>query len=319
MNRKLVIGLDLGGTNIKGALLDRNGNILFKKEVATLAQEGPEAVALRMAGLVSEFEAAAKTDGEEVIGVGIGIPGLPDQENGDVIFAPNLGWRNVPLVKLLKKTVTVPVLLENDANVAALGEQWRGAGRGSQNMIMITIGTGIGGGLIINGGLYSGTNGNAGEIGHTVIDPAGPLCTCGRQGCLETLTSAMAMKRMAEEAVARGEKTSLAEQKEIEARDVICAAREKDPIADKIVNSVAHYLGIGIANMINLFNPDTVVIGGGVSRAGDILLNPLRDSTRKWSLDASCRVVKLALAELGNDAGCIGAGRLVLNRLGHQH
>lgn len=318
MNRELVIGLDLGGTNIKGALLDRDGNIILKREAATLAQEGPEAVTLRMAGLISEFEAAAKNNGEEVIGVGVGIPGLPDQQSGDVIFAPNLGWRNVPLVKFLKNTVTLPVVLENDANVAALGEQWRGAGRGSKNMIMITIGTGIGGGLIIGGDLYSGTNGSAGEIGHTVIDPAGPLCSCGRQGCLETLTSASAMKRMAVEAVARGEKTSLAEKKEIEAKDVICAARERDPIAAKIVSSAAHYLGIGIANMINIFNPDTVVIGGGVSGAGDILLKPLRDSTKKWSLDASYRVVKLALAELGNDAGCIGAGGLVLNRLGHQ-
>lgn len=319
MNRRLVIGLDLGGTNIKGALLDREGNIVLKKEVATLAQEGPEAVALRMAGLVSGFVAGANNNGEEVIGVGIGIPGLPDQENGNVIFAPNLRWRNVPLVKLLQKSIRVPVMLENDANVAALGEQWRGAGRGSKNMIMITIGTGIGGGLIINGKLYSGTNGSAGEIGHTVIDPAGPLCTCGRQGCLETLTSAAAMKRMAGEAVARGEKTSLAGKKEIEARDVICAAREKDPTAVKIINSAAHYLGMGIANMINLFNPDTVVIGGGVSGAGDVLLNPLRDSIKKWSLEASYRVVKLALAELGNDAGCIGAGGLVQNRLGNQH
>lgn len=313
MNGNLVIGLDLGGTSIKGALLDGEGNIISKTEVSTLAREGPEAVIHRMAGLVSEFEGEAECKGEKVIGLGIGIPGMPDQETGEVIFAPNLGWRNVPLVKLLRKTVTVPVILENDANAATLGEQWRGAGRGSNNMIMITIGTGIGGGFIFNGNLYTGTNGNAGEIGHTVIDPEGPLCTCGRRGCLETLTSATAIQKMAKEAVARGEITSLAEIKEIDTRDVISAARKKDPIAVKIVSLAANYLGIGIANMINLFNPDTIVIGGGVSRAGDILLNPLRDSTRKWSLEDSYRVVKFTLAELGNDAGCIGAARLILS------
>lgn len=312
MNQKLAIGIDLGGTNIKGALVDTQGSIHSKKEVPTPVSLGPEAVARSIAELIRDFEIQARLNGADLLGAGIGIPGLPDKDKGSVIFAPNLGWKNFNLVKVLKTTFNLPILLENDANTAALGEQWLGAGRGSANMIMITIGTGIGGGLIINGSLYTGANGSAGEIGHTVINPEGPLCNCGRRGCLETLTSAKAMVRMAKEALAEGKPTSLAGLPSLEAVDVVQHAKNGDEVALKIVNLTAHYLGIGIANLINVFNPDTVVIGGGVSKAGPILFDPLNSSVLKWSMEAPVGVVKIVPAKLGNDAGSLGAGSLVI-------
>lgn len=314
MNNELAIGLDLGGTNIKGILIDGAGNVHSKTDIATQAGDGPEAVARRMAEMISAFEEAAEKAGRKAIGVGIGIPGLPEQESGVVVFAPNLGWKNVPLLKFLRAAVSLPVIMENDANAAALGEQWLGAGRGSANMIIITIGTGIGGGLVLDGKLYTGTSGSAGEIGHTVINPQGPLCSCGSRGCLETYTSATAMIRMAREAVKQGKKTCLAAKEKIDARDIVDAAIEGDSAAAEIVSFAAKYLGIGIANMINILNPDKVVIGGGVAGAGDILFDPLISSVRKWSLKAAADAVKIVPAQLGNTAGCIGAARLVLEQ-----
>lgn len=316
MDRELAIGLDLGGTNIKGILLDSDGNIYTNTDIPTEAGDGPESVARRMAGMISVLEQAAKKAGRKATGVGIGIPGLPDQGTGDVVFAPNLGWKNVPLLKLLTTTVTLPVILENDANTAALGEQWLGAGRGSANMIMITIGTGIGGGLILNGKLYTGANGSAGEIGHTVINPQGPPCSCGRRGCLETYTSATAMIRMAREAIEQGKKTCLTSKDKIEARDIVTAALQGDETSAGIVDFAAQYLGIGIANMINILNPDKVVVGGGVAGAGDILFEPLISSVRQWSLEANVDAVKIVPAQLGNNAGCIGAASLALKQKG---
>lgn len=316
MSDRLIIGIDLGGTNIKGALLDTRGNIIVKDQAATLANAGPEAVAGRISKMISALEAAADSRGMKPVGIGVGVPGQPDPRRGTVVFAPNLRWRNVPLVDFLRRTTALPVFLENDANVAALGEQWRGAGQGSVNMVMITIGTGIGGGLILNGRLYSGTSGSAGEIGHTIIDPGGPVCSCGRRGCLETLTSATAMVRMAKEAIDRGETTELAKPENLEARDIFMSAQAGDKTAAQIVKTAAYYLGLGLGNVINMFNPDTIVIGGGVSKAGEILFAPLRENAGASALEASAKAVRIVPAELGNDAGCIGAAALVRQETG---
>ncbi|MBU7006267.1 ROK family protein [Phosphitispora fastidiosa] len=312
MNDKFVIGIDLGGTNIKGALLDLDGGIIEKREIPTLANAGPEAVAGRIAGMITELEAAVRDTGKSVAGVGIGVPGQPERSTGEVIFAPNLYWRNVPLVKYLRRYTGLPVFLENDANVAALGEQWRGAGQGSANMVMVTIGTGIGGGIVLDGRLYTGSNGAAGELGHAVIEPAGPQCSCGRRGCLETLTSATAMVRMAREALDRGVKTELSKEENLEARDIIMAAQAGDRLALDIVEKAAYYLGIGLGNIINILNPDTIVIGGGVSRAGELLFEPLCRNARANCLDCAGSIVRIVPAQLGNDAGFVGAAKLVL-------
>lgn len=309
---ELAIGIDLGGTNIKGALLDNRGNIISKREIATMAKAGPAAVADRISRVIGELERLAVDSGSRAAGIGIGVPGQPDKAKGEVVFAPNLYWRHVPLVSYLRRKSQLPVYLENDANAAALGEKWRGAGRDSQNMIMITIGTGIGGGLILGERLYSGTTGTAGEVGHTVIDPGGPQCSCGRRGCLETLTSATAMVRMAREAIDRGAVTVLAREETIEARDIVTAAAAGDHVALEIINQAAFYLGIGLANLINIFNPDTIVIGGGVSKAGPVLFDPVRRTALESALEAPGQAVRIIPAQLGNDAGCIGAGALVL-------
>lgn len=312
MTKELIIGIDLGGTNIKGALLDFEGSIIRKKEINTQAKAGPEAVAARMSQIIGELEALAAESGNKVKGIGVGVPGQPDQKAGIVVFAPNLHWRRVPLVEYLHRETDLPVFLENDANIAALGEQWHGAGRGSVNMIMITVGTGIGGALILNGRLYNGTNGSAGEVGHMVIDPAGPMCSCGRRGCLETLTSATAMIRMAQEAIDQGRQTDLARVENLEAKDIVMSAQAGDETAREIIDTAANYLGLGLGNLINLINPDTIVVGGGVSKAGGLLFDPLRRAVIAWSLEYPAKVVKIVPAELGNDAGCIGAARLVL-------
>ena len=312
MSESLIIGIDLGGTNIKGALLDRAGNILAKDRTATLANAGPEAVAGRISRLIRDLQALAVARGQKVTGIGLGVPGQLDPQNGIVVFSPNLRWHQVPIVDYLRHNTPLPIFIENDGNVAALGEQWRGAGRGSENMVMITIGTGIGGGLIINGRLYKGTNGSAGEVGHMVIDPNGPMCGCGRRGCLETLTSASAMVRMAREAIDRGLVTDLSRPENLEAKDIVRSGQAGDGVAAEIIDRAAYYLGIGLGNLINLFNPDTIVVGGGVSKAGAILFDPMRRTALAWALKAPAGVVKIVPATLGNDAGCIGAAVLVL-------
>ncbi|MDN5293590.1 MAG: glucokinase [Eubacteriales bacterium] len=312
---KFVIGLDLGGTNIKGALLDMDGHTREKIRISTLAEQGAEKVVDRMAGVVEDLIQWGNLDKSQILGVGVGVPGQLDYRAGKVKFAPNLHWRDFPLREELVRRLGVPVFLENDGNVAALGEKWAGAAREARNVLAITIGTGIGGGILVDGRIYRGSGGSAAEVGHMIMDENGPLCNCGRRGCLETLTAAPAILRQAREAIAAGRKTSLAAQKELDAKDVFIAAERGDLVAREIIERVSHYLGLAIANLINVLNPDMVVIGGGVARAGDILINPIREKALAHSLEAAAEVVRIVPAHLGNDAGCIGAGALVFQEL----
>ncbi|MDA8226992.1 MAG: ROK family glucokinase [Desulfitobacterium hafniense] len=307
-----IIGIDLGGTNIKAALLDGQGNILAKKEIPTQADEGPEGVINRMAELARDLQPSEGS----VLGVGIGIPGVLDYSNGKVIFAPNIHWRDVAAKALMEEKLGLPVYLDNDANAAALGEKWCGAARGGQNVVVITIGTGIGGGVIINGRIYRGSAGSAGEIGHTVVLEDGPQCNCGKKGCLETLTAAPAIVRMAGEAVEAGSSPGLAGLGSLEAKDVFAAAAKGDRGALDVVERAAHYLGMSIANVVNLLNPELVVIGGGVARAGEILFRPLRKRVKECALEVPAETVQVIPAQLGNDAGSVGAGAIVLEEKG---
>lgn len=307
-----VIGIDLGGTNIKGALLDFQGKIIEKYEIATLANGGPEVVANRIVQVVKILMKDRKGN---IAGMGIGVPGQPDLSSGSVVFAPNLRWRNVPLIPMLKLSLDFPMFLENDGNAAALGEKWCGAGRDAVNMVAITIGTGIGCGIIINGRLYRGSIGCAGEIAHTVVLPDGPRCNCGKRGCLETLTAAPALVRQAQEAIDGGRTTSLAAVENLAAKDIFTAAADGDAVAREIIEEMTHYLGLGLANLINLLNPDMIAIGGGVSRAGELIMKPLREKSRAFALEAAAKVVEIVSAELGNDAGSIGAGAVALQEL----
>ncbi|MFZ5639875.1 MAG: ROK family protein [Bacillota bacterium] len=309
---RYVIGIDLGGTNIKGALLDFQGKIIEKYEIATLANAGPEVVAGR---IVQVAKILMKGIGDKIVGMGVGVPGQPDQSAGSVIFAPNLRWRNVPIIPMLRPSLDFPMFLENDGNAAALGEKWCGAGRDAVNMAAITIGTGIGCGIIINRRLYRGSGGVAGEISHTVVLPDGPQCNCGKRGCLETLTAAPALIRQAQIAIDRGRTTSLAMVENLTAKDIFMAAENGDAVAGEIIKDMTHYLALGLANLINILNPDLIAIGGGVSRAGELLFKPLREKTLAYSLEAAARTAKIVPAQLGNDAGSIGAGAVALQEL----
>lgn len=308
---KYIIGIDLGGTNIKGAFLDRDGHTLEKISITTNADKGAQVVIARILHVIDELIQWAEVDKSHIAGIGIGVPGQIDYDRGEVLFAPNLGWRNVFITDEIARATGLPVYLDNDGNVAALGEMWCGAGKGYSDIIALTIGTGIGGGIILRGKVLRGITGSAGEVGHMIMQENGPLCNCGKRGCLETLSSASAILRKARESIENSKKTSLVEYSQLEAKDIFKAAESGDQIALDIINESARWLGIAIANLINVLNPQLVVIGGGVARAGDILINPIRRVALENALEVAAKAVKIVPAQLGNDAGCIGAGALV--------
>lgn len=299
--RQVIAGIDLGGTNIKGGLFSPAGELLGKLEIPTEAEAGPQAVVERMAALVREL-LARYGQGQELVGVGVGAPGLHDFDRGICIFSPNLpGWQQVPVTDWLSRQLQVSVRLDNDANLATLGEYWQGAGQGAASLIMLTLGTGVGGGIVLNGQLYRGPDGTAGELGHMVIMTGGPTCNCGNRGCLETLASATALLRLGREA---GLPVN-------EAREVMELARNGDSQARQVVGDYITYLAIGVANLVNIFNPDLVLIGGGVVKAGEQLLSPLREQVSRMALSLPGRRAQIRGANLGNDAGIYGAAALV--------
>ena len=245
-------------------------------------------------------------------GVGIGAPGPLDREKGLVIFAPNLGWRDFPLRDRVSRAVGLPAMLDNDANCATFGEWWLGAARGGRNVVGMTIGTGIGGGLILNGALYHGASDVAGEIGHITIDSTGRLCKCGNYGCLEAYASGPAIAQRARELLAGDEPSSLparvdGQLERLTARIVYEAAKEGDFLARLVVRDTARFLGAGIANLLNIFNPDVVVLAGGVTMAGDTLFEPLRAEVRRRAFRPAVEACRIVPGTLGDAAGVLGA------------
>jgi glucokinase len=315
-----VVGVDLGGTKILTALVDLTGTVRARRRVLT-PQAGPAAVVEAIAATVEGVLADAGLARTDCLGVGVGAPGPLDPRRGVVYEPANLpGWRDVPLAALLAEALGLPSHVENDANAAALGEWWVGAGRGIADLVYITVSTGIGGGIILGNRLLQGVSGTAGEIGHTVVDADGPLCGCGRRGHLEALASGRAIARMAAEAVASGRPTALAavgaDPARLSAEVVAEAARHGDAVAREIYQRAGFYVGVGVANVLNLLNPRTVVIGGGVSKAGDLLLDPVRRTARQLAFDRPARDAEIVPAALGDDVGVVGAAAVVLERLG---
>lgn len=310
------LGIDLGGTSIKTGVVDRDGKIIAQAEVPTEAAQGVNRVILNMAESARQAVAKAGLSLAQIGGAGIGTPGICNVLEGEVVMAPNLGWRNIPICDLLGKELGIPVTLENDANCAALGEQWCGAAKGAQHVVMVTIGTGVGGGLILGGRIYSGAKGWAGEIGHMPAVDDGPVCGCGQVGCLETVASATSIGRYAREAIEAGRAPGLAkraaEMGKVDARLVIYAAREGDEVALSILQTVANHLGKVLGGLVSALNPEAIVIGGGGSAAGELLLEPLRAVIKTRALPDPAEYVKVRTATLGNDAGLIGAAGLVL-------
>lgn len=310
-NTRYTIGIDLGGTNIKGALVTPEGDVEAREVCPTEVESGPEGVADRIAELAGALRSKGNLPSGALTGVGVGVPGVTTAE-GTVVLAPNLHWRHVPFKKLLQARLDVRVEIDNDASVAALGEAHLGAGGGCDSLFLITLGTGIGGGLVLNGQIHHGASFSAGEVGHMCMEPEGPVCGCGKKGCLEALTAGPAMVRYVRQALSGGEASSLAGVKNLTPEAVCNAAAEGDGPAQAAVARVTRYLGIAVANLINVISPEVIAIGGGISAAGDLLMNPIIESAREYTLEGMFEYTRIALATLGNDAGALGASRLVL-------
>lgn len=318
---KFIVGQDLGGTKLLTVLADPAGNILDRDRIDTPAAEGPQTVINAMAASARRVLEKNGVPTEQVIGLGIGAAGPTDPDNGIILASPNMpGWDNVPLRAALSEVLGVEAVLDNDANVAALAEHRWGAGKGSRHMIYITVSTGIGGGLVLHSRLYSGGSGTAGEIGHIPILPNGPQCSCGSHGCLEYLASGTAIARIAREAVSSGEQSSLSatvsDVEEIDAIAVFGAARTGDALATRIIEEGSYYLGLGFTALVNLLNPDMIVVGGGVSKDWDAYIKPAIGVMREHAFQRPAQHVQVVPAGLGGDVGALGAVALALDAFG---
>lgn len=315
-SQPLVIAVDLGGTRIRVALSDLQGHFLHRIERATGAEEGREAVLDRLVDSIQQARQAAPSEGA-CIGVGLGSPGPLDPRTGVILSAPNLpGWENVPLQEIMEDRLGMPARLANDGNAAVLGEWAFGAGRGHQNLIYVTISTGVGGGIIADGRLVLGRRGLAGEVGHMTLQADGPRCNCGNTGCWEALASGTAIARQGAAAVLESRSPLLAELSQgvagrVDAKLVGEAARRGDPVAGEIIQQAALYSGIGIASLIHLFSPEVVLVGGGVSKLGDFFLEPVRHIVHERVM-APYKDTPVKPAALGGDVGLLGAVALFL-------
>ncbi|HEV8216439.1 MAG TPA: ROK family protein [Gemmatimonadaceae bacterium] len=313
-----IIGVDLGGTNIVVGAMSADGKHHHAtRSIPTSAELGAEGVADRIVGLIEAviLDTIAQTSANrrDFVGVGIGAPGPLDREKGLVIVAPNLGWRNFPLRDRIGERLNLPATLDNDANCATVGEWWQGAAKGASNVIGMTIGTGIGGGLILDGKLFHGASDVAGEIGHTTIDLNGRHCKCGNYGCLEAYASGPAIATRAREVLVREETASLLPSlvggrlESITAETVYRAAQQGDAVASEIVRDTARYLGTGIANLLNILNVDVVVVAGGVTAAGDALFVPMQAEVRRRAFRPAVDATRIVPGTLPGTAGVVGA------------
>ena len=314
---RYIVGVDLGGTNIVvGAMPEDGSRQLAVHQAETHAEQGADAVVDRITKMVdaviTQVSASEKAKKEDFLGVGVGAPGPLDRERGMVVVAPNLGWRDFPLRDSISDRVDLPVALDNDANCATIGEWWKGAAQGAKNVVGITIGTGIGGGIIMNGVLYHGSSDVAGEIGHTTIDSTGRYCRCGNYGCLEAYASGPAIALRAREALERDEVSMLRRMvdghlDELNAATIYAAANAGDALALEVVRDTAKFLGTGIGNLLNILNPDVVVLTGGVTHAGEPLFEPLRAEVRRRAFRPAVDACRIVAGSLRNSAGMVGA------------
>ena len=312
-----IIGVDLGGTNlVVGAMPADGSREIGVHALPTRAKLGADAVVDRICEMIETTIAAviAETGATraDIAGVGIGAPGPLDRAKGLVIVTPNLGWTNFPLRDRVADQVGLVATLDNDANCATLGEWWLGAAKGARNVVGFTLGTGIGGGLILDGKLYHGASDVAGEIGHMTIDSAGRRCKCGNYGCLEAYASGPAIAERAREALSGGERSALAgmcggDLSTLTAATVYQASKNGDAVASDVVRETARILGVGVANMLNVFNPDVVVLAGGVAQAGDSLFVPLRAEVSRRAFKPAVDACRIVPGALGGSAGMVGA------------
>jgi glucokinase len=318
---EFLVGVDLGGTKILAGVFTPALKCLGKVKLSTKAERGADAVLDRIARCVRDAVDECDLDLKHCKGVGIGAPGAVDFEAGRIIFAPNLGWKDLPLKKELEKRLDVPVFLENDCNVCTLGVHERELGGKPRHLIGMFIGTGIGGGLILDGKLYSGANHTAGEIGHMIMEVDGPKCGCGNKGCLEALASRTAMFNRIQAAVKDGQKTLLTEMlgekfDNLKSGDLRKALRRGDKFVEKVIEDAAEYIGIAVGNLVNLFNPEIVVLGGGVIDAlEDEMVGIITEVAHDYTIPGSDKGLEIIVSKLGNDAGITGAAVLARKQL----
>ncbi len=310
--KQYVFGVDVGGTTVKMGFFDVNGNLLEKWEIPTRTEDKGSHILPDVGESILKKMKEKQITREEVAGVGLGAPGPIDGE-GVVHKAVNLGWDTFSIKDTLADILHMPVMAGNDANVAALGEMWKGSGQGSNDMIMVTLGTGIGGGIISGGRVLTGAGGAGGEIGHIHVDDAETeSCGCGNKGCLEQYSSATGIARLAKNRLAKSDKESVLRHGPVSAKSVFDAVKQKDALAIEVAEEFGRYLGDGLGVIAGVVNPDTIVIGGGVSKAGDILIDFIKPYYEKNVFHGS-KNVNFVLATLGNDAGIYGAAKLVLD------
>src|SRR5947209_222638 len=313
---RYVVGIDIGGTNIvAGSVAEDGSELLGLVSEPTFSELGAEAVLTRIVKLARASMAAAR--GKEIAGVGIGSPGPLDTKTGVVLLTPNLGWTNFPLRDRLSNALDLPATLDNDANCAIFGEWWRGAARGANHVVGLTIGTGIGGGIVLDGEIYHGASDIAGELGHMTIDSTGRRCKCGNYGCLEAYASGPAIAARAVEGIEAGADTSLPayvqnDMSKITAQVVYEAAHDGDGYAREVVKDTARFLGAGVASVVNIFNPQVVVICGGVTLAGDRLFLPLRGEVKRRAFKPAVDVCRIVPGELTGTAGVYGAAAVFI-------
>ncbi|MCQ2008410.1 ROK family glucokinase [Sporolactobacillus sp. STSJ-5] len=315
------IGVDLGGTTIKMALIDDHGKMIDKWAIATNTIDNGRHIASDISESVLKKMQQFNLERSTVRGVGIGAPGFINMDTGFIYQAVNIGWKDYPLKEELEQSIGLPVVIDNDANMAALGEMWLGAGQGAKNLICVTLGTGVGGGIICDGEILHGVSGMAGEIGHITVMPTdGASCNCGKTGCLETVSSATGIRRLALDALDYNDSVSILrdifESKgDITAEDVFNCAAKKDPLSSTVAEKAAYYLGFALGSIAVTINPEKIVIGGGVSHAGDTLIDPLTKYFKRFSLPRVFDACTINLAKLGNDAGVIGAAWLCIQKI----
>lgn len=308
----LRIGIDLGGTKIAAGVIDEKYALLSRAEVPTRAAFGAEAVVEDMADCVMQALEKAGRAIADCAGVGIGSPGLCDTSRGSVRNAHNLGWYGVPVCDMLSAKLGLAVRVDNDANCAALGEVVAGAAKGSKNVLMVTLGTGVGGGVIIGGKIYSGWQSLGGEIGHMCIMMDGEQCSCGEKGCWEAYAASSALVRQAEKAALEHPESALAAAGKLDGKKIFAALAGGDAVAKAVVERYCAYVGVGLVNLVNALYPETIIIGGGISAVGETILGPIREYIGEHFFASQRELMpRIAEAQLGNDAGIIGAAALI--------
>ena len=313
--KKYRVGVDVGGTNVKLALVDLNGKIVYSNTTPTRADLGYEHSITNIQNAIEELMKETNTNKDSIEAIGFGFPGQIDYQKGVVRLLPNMpGWVDVPVAKIMQDKFGITTKLDNDVRVATLGELKYGAGKGCENLVCITVGTGIGSGLVFNGKLIRGAKNAAGEIGHIKLTMGdGPICGCGDYGCCEAYASGPAIVAEAKEYIKGGKSSKFKElaTEELSPYIVAQAALQGDAVAKRIYAKMGEIIGLGLTSVINLLNPEKVIIGGGVADAGDILFNPIRETIAKRAMPIQASAVEIVPAQLGNTAGVIGASLLI--------